>query len=110
MELTPKQRHDILALCCAVAHADGNTSPLEFEHMLDLLMRIGQGSVGFEELQVWLEQGPPPLEAKLPEAHIKLFLHEAIAVANADGHVDESEISAIKRLIAGCFEGAEKYS
>jgi len=110
MELSNKQRHDIIALCCAVAHADGNVSPLEFEHMLDLLMRIGQGSVGFEELQTWLEQGPPPLNAKLPEAAIKTFLREAIGVANADGRVDESELAAIKRLVAGCFEGAEKYS
>ena len=110
MELSNKQRRDILALCCAVAHADGNVSPLEFEHMLELLMRIGQGTVGFEELQNWLEQGPPPLDAKLPESAIKLFLHEAVGLANADGHVDERELTAIKRLVAGCFEGAEKYS
>jgi len=110
MALTTQDRRDIVALCCAVARADGIVSTLEFERLVGLLARIAQGLVGLDELQEWLSKGPPVCSARLAEEHLRLFLHEAIGVASADGHVDESEIETIKSLVSRCFTEGPKYT
>ena len=104
MELTSEQRRDILSMCCVVARADGIIAAGEYEQLIVLLAELGQGSVGFSELQEWLDHGPPAPSKKLPEGHLKLFLREAIGIAHADGNVDASEIDAIKRLVKLCFD------
>jgi tellurite resistance protein len=104
MELTREQRRALLALCCVVARADGEVSTAEYEQLLDLLARLSQGSVGFSELQRWMNEGPPALDVRLPEDCIRMFLREAIALGRADGRLDEVEIATIKELVQRYFE------
>jgi tellurite resistance protein len=109
MSLNAEHRRDILSMCCVVARADGIIAAGEYERLIELLAELGQGSVGFEELQQWLDNGPPAPAKKLPEEHLKLFLHEAVGIAHADGNVSADEIATIKRLVNLCFENAERY-
>jgi tellurite resistance protein len=87
-----------------VARADGEVSPREYEMLIELLSRLGGNAASFAELQEWLENGPPGCTVKMPEDHIRLFLREAIAVAHADGKVDQSELDTIKRIASQCIE------
>lgn len=100
-----EQRRDILGMCCEVARADGVVSAGEFERLIEILAELGAGAVSFGELQRWLEQGAPSPKRKLPEDLVRLFLHEALSVARADGHVAPQELSSIKDFVRYCFEG-----
>lgn len=103
MELDPSQRRALLALCCEVARADGAVNSLELEALLERLARLAQGAVGYSELAKWLEQGAPMINVQLPDEAVRMFLREAIAVARADGQVDDVEITTIKELFARHF-------
>jgi tellurite resistance protein len=104
MELTRNQRRALLAMCCEVARADGNVHSREYESLLDLLGRLAQGAVGFSELERWINEGPPAIDARLPEEIVKTFLREAVGVARADGKLDEVEIATMKELVARYFD------
>ena len=104
MHLSKKDRRAIIAMCCTVARADGFVSAGEFEYLMDILGRLSRGSVTFGELQSWLDDGPPSIDVILSEDLLQLFLHEAVAVAHADGQVDESEIWTIKSLVRSFFD------
>jgi tellurite resistance protein len=104
MDLNRPQRRALLAMCCVVARSDGDVSSSEYEQLLDLLSRFAAGAVGFSELEDWIRTGPPPIDARLPEQAIKTFLHEAIALARADGVVAEVELATIKDLVQRYFE------
>ena len=108
MELDAEQRKAIVAMCCSVARADGEVTPGEFEALLDILSRFASGVVGFGELQQWLADGPPDISARLPGESIRPFVHEAVAVANADGTVDDSEVKTIKAMVARYFEEGDE--
>ncbi len=107
MSLSRKERRQVIAQCCAVARADGEVSPGEYEHLIELLATIGADSVSFFELQEWLETGPPECTVLMREDHVRLFLREAIAIAHADGKVDETELATIKRIVAACYDSSE---
>jgi tellurite resistance protein len=104
MELTRNQRRAMLAMCIEVARADGGVTAAEYERLLDLLVRLAQGAVGFSELERWVQTGAPRLDITLPEGAVRIFLREAVVIARADGKVDASEIATIKDLVARYFE------
>lgn len=104
MELNRPQRRALLAMFCVVARSDGEVSATEYEQLLDMLTRMANGAVGFSELDEWVRSGPPPIETCLPEAHIKGFLREAIALAGSDGKVADVELATIKDLVQRHFE------
>jgi tellurite resistance protein len=95
-------------MCCEVARADGVVSAGEYERLIEILAELGAGAVSFGELQLWLEQGAPSPRRKLPEELIRLFLHEAISIARADGQVDQVELASIKDFVRYCFEGGQR--
>lgn len=107
MELDAEQRRAIVSMCVSVARADGEVSPGELEALLDILSRFAEGVVGFGELQTWLQEGPPDVQARLPGASIRPFVREAVVIANADGKVDASEVATIKKLVRRYFDGEE---
>jgi tellurite resistance protein len=104
MDLNRPQRRALLAMCCVVARSDGDVSAAEYEALLDLLTRLAHGAVGFSELEDWMRSGPPPIDTRLPEDSIKLFLREAIALARVDGKVADVELATIKDLVQRYFE------
>jgi tellurite resistance protein len=104
MELSRDQRRALLAMCIEVARADGSVNVSEYEGVLELLGRMAQGSVGYSEIEQWLQQGPPRLDVRLPEEAVKVFLREAVGIARADGKVDAVEIATIKELVARYFD------
>jgi tellurite resistance protein len=104
MELNRPQRRALLAMCCVVARSDGEVSAAEYEQLLDLLTRMAHGAVGFSELEDWMRSGPPPIDTRMPEEYIKLFLREAIALARADGKVADVELATIKDLVQRYFD------
>lgn len=104
MELTRLERRAMLAMCIQVARADGAVNHSEYEGLLDLLCRLAQGAVGFSELEQWVGSGPPRIDVRLPEAAVKLFLREAVAIARADGKVEDVEIATIKQLVERYFD------
>lgn len=104
MELSREQRRALIAMCCVVARSDGAVSPSEYEVLLDLMNRLARGVVGFSELEQWMSSEPPIITARLPEESIRMFLREAIALARADGKLEEVEITTIKDLVARYFD------
>ena len=94
----------MLAMFIEVARADGNVNTAEYESLMELLARFAPSAVGFSELEQWVSAGPPRVEVRLPEAAVKLFLKEAVAIARADGKIAEVEISTIKALIERHFD------
>jgi tellurite resistance protein len=98
MDLDAEQRRAVVAICCAVARADGEVSPPEVETLFDILARFADGKVAFSEMQKWLDEGPPSIETTLPEGAIRGAISEALSVARADGRVDDAELQTIKRL------------
>ena len=104
MDLSDTQRRALLAMCCEVARADGSVDTGEIEQLLELLGRLSHHSVGFSELQQWVEQGPPHFDVKLPDSVVKEFVKEAVALARADGKVDRVEIAAIKHMVERYFD------
>jgi uncharacterized tellurite resistance protein B-like protein len=103
-ELTKDQRRALLAMCCVVARADGQVSTPEYEALLELLSRYAGGAVGFSELERWLHDGPPAIEARFPEAAIRMFLREALTLARVDGKLEDVELSTIKDLVSRHFD------
>lgn len=103
-QLTKDQRRALLAMCCVVARADGQVSTPEYEALLELLSRYAAGAVGFSELERWLHEGPPKIEARFPEQAIRMFLREALALARVDGKLEDIELSTIKDLVSRHFE------
>lgn len=104
MELSREQRRALIAMCCVVARSDGEVSPSEYEVLLDLMNRLARGVVGFSELEQWMRSEPPIITARLPEESIRMFLREALALARADGKLEEVEITTIKDLVARYFD------
>jgi tellurite resistance protein len=104
MELSAPQRRALLAMYCVVARSDGDVSASEYEQLLDLLSRFSGGAVGFSELEDWVRSGPPPINARLPEHCVKMFLREAIALARSDGKLAEVELATIKDLAQRYFD------
>lgn len=94
-------------MCCEVARADGAVSTTEFEHIVGLLSRLAGQAVGFSEIQRWLSEGPPRLETPLTEERVKLFLREGVAVARADGRVDETEVATLRDFVQRCLTLSE---
>jgi tellurite resistance protein len=94
-------------MCIEVARADGSVNSSEYEGLLELLARLAQGAVGYSELEDWIQKGPPAVEVRLPEPAVKLFLREAVAIARADGKVQEVEIATIKELVQRYFDLGE---
>lgn len=90
-------------MCCAVARADGEVTSAEYERLLDLLSRVGQNAVKYSELERWIEVGPPELDDKLPDAAVRAFVQEAVAIAHADGKLQDTEIKTIKQLVERYF-------
>ena len=84
-------------MCCAVARADGEVSPAELEALLGLLARFASGLVGYGELQRWLDDGPPEIRARFGEDELRACIRDALAVARADGTIDDAELGTIKR-------------
>ena len=93
----------MVAMCCEVALADGAVSTSEFEHILGVLCRLAGDAVGFSEIQEWLAHGPPRPDARLSDDRVKLFLREGVAVARADGRVDEAEVATMRDFVQRCF-------
>jgi tellurite resistance protein len=104
MQLNRAHRRALLALCCVVARSDGEVSASEYEQLLDLLSRVAGGAVGFSELEDWVRSGPPPIDTRLPETCVKTFVHEAVALARADGKASDVELATIKDLVQKYFE------
>ncbi len=104
MELSRDQRRALLAMCIEVARADGTVNVSEYENVLELLGRLSHGSVGYSEIEQWLQQGAPRFDVRLPEEAVKVFLREAVGIARADGKVDAVEIATIKELVARYFD------
>lgn len=93
-----------MAMCIEVARADGSVNASEYEALLGLLTGLAQNAVGFSELEQWVSAGPPRLDVRLPEDAVKLYLREAVAVARADGKIQEVEIATIKALVERYFD------
>jgi len=107
MELTRQQRRALLGMCIEVARSDGSVNTSEYEQLLELLGRLSNGAVGYSEIETWIQKGPPSVEIRLPETAVKLFLREAVAIARADGKVQEVEIATIKDLVTRYFDMGE---
>lgn len=97
MRLSDEQQRVVVATCCAVARADGEVSPAEIESLLGLLARFARGAVAYAELQRWLDEGPPEIGARLSESELRACIGEALAVAKADGQIDDAEVDTIKK-------------
>jgi tellurite resistance protein len=90
-------RRAVVAMCCAVARADGKVTGSELETLFEILFRLGHGAVSHEELTRWLDEGPPEIPVKLQEAEMREFIRSALHVAHADGEVDDRELLMIKK-------------
>ncbi len=90
-------RRAVVAMCCAVARADGKVTLSELEALSDVLFKFGLGAVTHNELSRWLDEGPPEVWVKLEEDELRSVIRDALAVAHADGHVDDRELLVIKR-------------
>lgn len=107
MDLTRPQRRALLGMCIEVARSDGSVNTSEYEQLLELLGRLANGAVGYSEIESWIQKGPPAVDVRMPESAVKLFLREAVAIARADGKVQEVEIATIKDLVARYFDMGE---
>lgn len=107
MDLTRQQRRALLGMCIEVARSDGSVNSSEYEGLLELLGRLSNGAVGYSEIETWIHKGAPAMDVRLPEAAVKLFLREAVAIARADGRVQEVEIATIKELVTRYFDMGE---
>jgi tellurite resistance protein len=97
MDEAEDTRRAVVAMCCAVARADGKVTGAELETLFEILFRFGLGTVSHEELTRWLDEGPPDIPVKLEEDQLRDFIRSALHVANADGHVDDRELLTIKK-------------
>ena len=91
-------RRAVVAMCCAVARADGRVTLSELESLSEILFRFGLGAVSHQELSRWLDEGPPEIDVKLDEEALRACIRDALHVAHADGHVDDRELLTIRRF------------
>ena len=57
----------------------------------------------YSELERWIEVGPPEMDEKLPDEAVHAFVQEAVAIAHADGRLQDTEIKTIKQLVERYF-------
>ncbi len=91
---------------CRVAWADGVLHSVELDVIVNLFERIGAGSLTAEEFEMWIFE-PPELEEQTLPSHLKrLFVHEALQIAAADGEVGTRELEVVRNLLHRCFPEA----
>ncbi len=104
MSLTSSQRRTLLNLWCRIARADGVIDDAEMDQLAGLFYGHGQGSVSPEEINDWLEDGPPEPEVKLPLEAEALFLDQARVIMASDNEVVPRESAVLRDLLDTYFE------
>ena len=103
MGMTREDLRDLVALWCKVAWADGVVHESERHQLRAILAKVGEGAVSVAELELWLDQGPPEVQRRLPVEARKLFLDEAVRVVSADQDVAPEEVETIRASIDRYF-------
>jgi len=103
MSLTTVERRTLLNLWCRIARADGVIDDAELEQLAGLFYGHGAGSVSADEINDWLENGPPEPEALLPLTAESLFLDQARVIMSADDNVSPKESAVLRDLLETYF-------
>jgi uncharacterized tellurite resistance protein B-like protein len=108
MGLDIRQRHDFIALLCRIAWADGQIAEGERARLREVLLRIGKGAVMPDELERWLNDGPPRVEAPLPAEAREAFINESMRLNAADCDVDPAEMRAMQDILNYYFTHSDE--
>ncbi len=104
MSLTTEERRTLLNLWCRIARADGVIDDAEIEQLAGLFYGHGAGSVSADEINDWLENGPPEPEARLSLSAESLFLDQARVIMSSDGDISSKEGAVLRDLLETYFE------
>lgn len=107
--VTSDQRRTLIALACRVAWADGVVADEERTYIRQLVQRLGGAAMTGEELDAWLDEGPPAAELEtLPEGLGRFFFYEALQLAESDGDLDPREEAMCQEILDRVFVESEK--
>lgn len=104
MSLSPNERRTLLNLWCRLVRADGVVDDAEVDRLSELFAELGEGAVSEEEINQWLEQGPPEPEGRLPQSCRDIFIEHAQVIMRADREVVPTESAMLRELLARHFE------
>lgn len=109
VEVTREQRRTLIALACRVAWADGVVEYEERSFIADLVRRLGDDTLEADELESWLDKGPPRAELEsLPPELGQFFFYEALRLAESDGDMDPREQSMVEDILGRVFQRIEQ--
>ena len=107
MNLKDEDRRTFVALACLVAWTDGVVTDEERAHVLRLAERVAGAVVARDELEEWLTKGPPEAEiSRLPPSLGEYFFYEAMQLVQADGDIDDRELTLVQDLMQRVFADA----
>ena len=101
--LTSGQRRSLLNLCCRIARADGIVADAEIDRLSKLFYYIGDHVVDAEEVDRWLEEGPPEVDELLPKEAEATFLEQAREIVVADARISHSESQLVAEFLQTYF-------
>lgn len=101
---TDEQRRTLLNLWCRVARADGVVASSEIDRISLLFYRLGEDLLSAAEVELWLEEGPPPVAELLPASAQPLFLEHAREIMLADRELSPHESALVRELLETYFQ------
>lgn len=101
--LSTAQRRTLLNLCCRIARADGIVADAEIARLSKLFYHLGEDVVPAEEVDLWLEDGPPEVDEPLPPEAAPTFLEHAREIVVADARISHSESQLVAELLQTYF-------
>jgi len=104
MSLGPSERRTLLNLWCRLARADGVVDDAEVDRLSELFAEFAEGVVAEDEINDWLEHGPPEPEARLAPTCRDLFIEHAQQIMRADREVVPAESALLREILSRYFE------